>query len=66
MTADDGCARHPLEGNSVDADDAAAAQRRSTVRVVPATQPRKLTKVPFVEMADGRLQGVVSLSLIHI
>lgn len=44
----------------MDADDAAAAQRRSTVRVVPATQPRKLTKVPFVEMADGRLQGVVS------
>jgi hypothetical protein len=30
------------------------------VRVVPPVQPRKLAKVPFVELADGRLQGVVS------
>jgi len=28
--------------------------------VVAPTQPRKLAKVPFVELADGRLQGVVS------
>ena len=34
--------------------------RRSTVRVVPPARPRKLAKVPFVELADGRLQGVVS------
>lgn len=30
------------------------------VRVVPPARPRKLAKVPFVELADGRLQGVVS------
>ncbi|MEV0644117.1 hypothetical protein AB0I28_02525 [Phytomonospora sp. NPDC050363] len=35
-------------------------ERRSTVRVLPLVQARKLAKVPFVEMADGRLQGVVS------
>ncbi|RJO79232.1 hypothetical protein D5S18_02525 [Nocardia panacis] len=28
--------------------------------VLPAVAPRKLAKVPFVELADGRLQGVVS------
>jgi hypothetical protein len=28
--------------------------------VVAPVQPRKLAKVPFVELADGRLQGVVS------
>ncbi|QOC95391.1 hypothetical protein [Micromonospora craniellae] len=28
--------------------------------VVPPARPRKLAKVPFVELADGRLQGVVS------
>lgn len=38
----------------------AAGQRRSVVRVVPPVAPRKLAKVPFVELADGRLQGVVS------
>ena len=32
----------------------------SSVPVVPPVQPRKLAKVPFVELADGRLQGVVS------
>ncbi|MEH1102814.1 hypothetical protein V6V16_27015 [Micromonospora sp. CPCC 205561] len=37
-----------------------AWRRRSTVRVVPPARPRKLAKVPFVELADGRLQGVVS------
>ncbi|MFI8093476.1 hypothetical protein ACIF9R_35065 [Streptomyces sp. NPDC086080] len=35
-------------------------ERSSTVRVVPSARPRKLAKVPFVELADGRLQGVVS------
>ncbi|WP_246023245.1 hypothetical protein [Nocardia yunnanensis] len=30
------------------------------VRVLPAVAARKLTKAPFVELADGRLQGVVS------
>ncbi|GAA5047731.1 hypothetical protein HNP84_000314 [Thermocatellispora tengchongensis] len=35
-------------------------EQRSTVRVVPPVQPRKLAKVPFVELAEGRLQGVVS------
>jgi hypothetical protein len=33
---------------------------RSTATVVPPARFRKLTKVPFVELADGRLQGVVS------
>lgn len=37
-----------------------AWEERSTARVVSPTQPRKLAKVPFVELADGRLQGVVS------
>lgn len=32
----------------------------STVRVTPPARPRKLASVPFVELADGRLQGVVS------
>ncbi|MEU1088454.1 hypothetical protein ABZ401_16780 [Streptomyces sp. NPDC005892] len=36
------------------------AERSSTARVVPPARPRKLAKVPFVELADGRLQGVVS------
>lgn len=35
-------------------------EERSTVRIVPPVQPRKLAKVPFVELAEGRLQGVVS------
>ncbi|MFJ9680581.1 hypothetical protein ACIRP2_21385 [Streptomyces sp. NPDC101194] len=35
-------------------------ERASTVRVVAPARPRKLAKVPFVELADGRLQGVVS------
>lgn len=37
-----------------------AWEERSTARVVFPTRPRKLAKVPFVELADGRLQGVVS------
>jgi hypothetical protein len=40
--------------------DATAWAHESTVRVVMPVQPRKLAKVPFVELADGRLQGVVS------
>ena len=28
--------------------------------MIPPARPRKLAKVPFVELADGRLQGVVS------
>ncbi|NUT35302.1 MAG: hypothetical protein HOV79_19785 [Hamadaea sp.] len=35
-------------------------ERSSTARVVAPVRPRKLAKVPFVELADGRLQGVVS------
>ncbi|MGW3246130.1 hypothetical protein [Streptomyces sp. NPDC001070] len=35
-------------------------ERSSTARVTAPAQPRKLVKVPFVELADGRLQGVVS------
>lgn len=35
-------------------------ENSSTARVVPPARPRKLAKVPFVELADGRLQGVVS------
>jgi hypothetical protein len=38
----------------------AAWEQCSRVQVVPPVQPRKLAKVPFVELADGRLQGVVS------
>jgi len=35
-------------------------EKSSTARVMPPARPRKLAKVPFVELADGRLQGVVS------
>lgn len=35
-------------------------ERSSTARVTVPARPRKLAKVPFVELADGRLQGVVS------
>jgi hypothetical protein len=35
-------------------------ERSSTVRVVEPARPRKLAKVPFVELAGGRVQGVVS------
>ncbi|MGW6916928.1 hypothetical protein ACWGB8_24340 [Kitasatospora sp. NPDC054939] len=37
-----------------------AWEQASTARVIPPARPRKLAKVPFVELADGRLQGVVS------
>ncbi|MFE9696657.1 hypothetical protein [Streptomyces sp. NPDC006270] len=35
-------------------------EKSSTARVTAPARPRKLAKVPFVELADGRLQGVVS------
>ncbi|MGW9212853.1 hypothetical protein ACWGR4_38540 [Embleya sp. NPDC055664] len=37
-----------------------AWEESSVARVLPPARPRKLAKVPFVELADGRLQGVVS------
>ena len=41
-------------------EDGVADERRSAVPVIAPVQPRKLAKVPFVELAEGRLQGVVS------
>ena len=41
-------------------EDGAAYERRSAVPVIAPVRPRKLAKVPFVELAEGRLQGVVS------
>jgi hypothetical protein len=41
-------------------EDGVAYERRSAVPVIAPVQPRKLAKVPFVELAEGRLQGVVS------
>ncbi|MER7456628.1 hypothetical protein [Micromonospora sp. NPDC126480] len=35
-------------------------ERRSAASVIAQVRPRKLAKVPFVELAEGRLQGVVS------
>src|SRR5262249_32289850 len=35
-------------------------EQQSGARVVAPARPRKLAKVPFVELADGRVQGVVS------
>ena len=35
-------------------------EKSSIARVIPPARPRKLAKAPFVELADGRLQGVVS------
>ncbi|MFI0418599.1 hypothetical protein [Spongiactinospora sp. 9N601] len=40
--------------------DTTAWESSSVARVVPPARPRKLAKVPFVELAEGRLQGVVS------
>ncbi|MEU4163825.1 hypothetical protein [Actinoplanes sp. NPDC026670] len=37
-----------------------AYERRSAAPVIAPVRPRKLAKVPFVELAEGRLQGVVS------
>jgi hypothetical protein len=41
-------------------EDEAGWECDSAARVVAPARPRKLAKVPFVELADGRLQGVVS------
>ncbi|CAM3149328.1 hypothetical protein [Stackebrandtia soli] len=41
-------------------DPASDTTRRSQVRLLSPVAPRKLAKVPFVELADGRVQGVVS------
>lgn len=40
--------------------DGVAYERRSAAPVVAPARPRKLAKVPFVELSEGRLQGVVS------
>ncbi len=40
--------------------DGADFERRGSTPVIAPVGPRKLAKVPFVELADGRLQGVVS------
>ncbi|KUL26203.1 hypothetical protein [Actinoplanes awajinensis] len=40
--------------------DDVAYERRSSASVITPVVARKLAKVPFVELADGRLQGVVS------
>ncbi|MFI5935131.1 hypothetical protein [Actinoplanes sp. NPDC051494] len=40
--------------------DGVAYERRSAAPVIAPVLPRKLAKVPFVELAEGRLQGVVS------
>ena len=40
--------------------DGSAWEQTSLAQVLPVVKPRKLAKVPFVELADGRLQGVVS------
>lgn len=40
--------------------DGVAYERRGTARVIAPVRPRKLAKVPFVELSEGRLQGVVS------
>ncbi len=37
-----------------------AIETSSVLRVCPSVNPRKIKKVPFVEMFAGRLQGVVS------
>ncbi|GAA0480914.1 hypothetical protein Ade02nite_56060 [Paractinoplanes deccanensis] len=37
-----------------------AYERHSAAPVIAPVRPRKLAKVPFVELAEGRLQGVVS------
>jgi hypothetical protein len=40
--------------------DSVADERRGGARVIAPVRPRKLAKVPFVELSEGRLQGVVS------
>lgn len=41
-------------------DEEKSRKDKSIVQIVPEANERKLKKVPFVELADGRLQGVVS------
>jgi hypothetical protein len=41
-------------------EDGIAYERRSAAPVIAPVGPRKLAKVPFAELAEGRLQGVVS------
>jgi hypothetical protein len=43
-----------------DGSDGTAPERRSAAAVIAPVRARKLAKVPFVELAEGRLQGVVS------
>ncbi|MFC7527351.1 hypothetical protein [Actinoplanes sp. GCM10030250] len=40
--------------------DGVAHERRGGARVIAPVRSRKLAKVPFVELSEGRLQGVVS------
>jgi hypothetical protein len=47
-------------GGLVVTDDGVAYERRSAAPVIAPVRPRRLAKVPFVELAEGRLQGVVS------
>jgi hypothetical protein len=49
-----------MSSNPSTTPDVPAWESASVVRVLPAVAPRKLNKVPFVELAEGRLQGVVS------
>ena len=49
-----------LGGNGQGESGQGGYEQSSVVQVIPPIQPRKLAKVPFVELADGRLQGVVS------
>jgi hypothetical protein len=44
----------------VETTDGVAWERRSVVPVIAPVQARKLAKVPFVELTEGRLVGVVS------
>lgn len=41
-------------------DEPTPPEQRSADPLVPPARQRKLAKVPFVELAEGRLQGVVS------
>jgi hypothetical protein len=54
------CRWGAVEIATVEHEDVSGWDSRSVLRVVSPVRPRKLAKVPFVELADGRLQGVVS------
>ena len=41
----------------MDDSDATAGSRRSVLAVVPPARPRKLAKVPFVELADDMTEA---------